>query len=202
MNPLLDYRVPTQYFFNLNSEDPNPESHAPPASGTYLNGSNNPYADHLLSSSSSSTASSTAIMSTSPTQTSPVNDDADYHAIAAGLGFEIPAAQIPETDVAFGTLSPRIHYVSTLGEQFLSDDESGVSEHTPVPLTSENLKAVTLALDKNKRAQEKEMELKAAVESALGGASVGTRQLAASKKSSMSVEPPPSNNPGVSRRGT
>lgn len=57
-----------------------------------------------------------------------------------------------------------------------------------MPLTSENLKAVTLALDKNKRAQEKEMELKAAVESALGGASVGTRQLAASKKSSMSVE--------------
>ncbi|KAI5813514.1 hypothetical protein BZA77DRAFT_116744 [Pyronema omphalodes] len=199
MNPLLDYRVPTQYFFNLDSEDPNLESDAPPSSGTYLKGINNPYASSALSSTASSTH--TAIMPTSPT--SPVNDNdkADYHAIAAGLGFEIPDEPNPEAIIASGTLSPRIHHVSVLGERVLSDDESGHSEHKPAPLTSENLKAVTLALDNKKRAEEKEMELKTAVESALSGASVGTRELAASKKSSMSVEAP-STNPGVSRRST
>jgi hypothetical protein len=100
MNPLLDYRVPTQYFFNLDSEDPNPESDAPPASGTYLKGTNNPYAPSASSSTASSTH--TEIMPTSTSPTSPAHDVADYHTIAAGLGFEIPADQIPETGTSSG----------------------------------------------------------------------------------------------------
>ncbi|KAF8536665.1 hypothetical protein BDD12DRAFT_889595 [Trichophaea hybrida] len=119
MNPLLDYRVPTQYYFSLANPAP-------------------------AQSSSTSTSSSTTMPST-PQSPRVEAEDLTYHAMAAGLGCDIPSEVLPEI-IERGALSPPpkltlTHGLTILGDDFLEEDE-------PTPLTSENLVALEEATKK------------------------------------------------------
>lgn len=127
MNPLLDYRVPRQYYFSLSNPTP------------------------AQSSSTSISSASTTMSSTPPMSQSPCveSEDLTYHAIAAGLGFDIPSDALPEA-IERGAISPPpkltlAHNLAILGDDFLEEDGS---HHETAPLTSENLVALEEATRK------------------------------------------------------
>jgi hypothetical protein len=127
MNPLLDYRVPRQYYFSLSNPTP------------------------AQSSSTSISSASTTMTSTPPMSQSPYveSEDLTYHVMAAGLGFDIPSDTLPEA-IESGAVSPPskltlAHNLAILGDDFLEEDES---HHETAPLTSENLVALEEATRK------------------------------------------------------